>query len=970
MNDLVKSRKSANQLASKNWINVSSRSLTIESESDKSKPTTTDDYNTILSVALDQSNGPIAQALVDKAFNCLRKGNPELAWECYKDIISRNRQKYISREQYKQLIKSFNHVKTNHEQALEYILTLVEDMKQLGYPVGRKEKLLVMRLLGLNGNLTAMEKVFEDLSNEQLLVVTDLAAAQKPFNILLTSYNDHVKSMTPEIIAEKSMHVYGEMLDYNIPPAPGTTRLLMNNIRLANNSDEMVEKVWNWVWTKIGMNVSGKTKELDPSLYKDMVLYFASAGRAEYALEIKDIMTKKNIPRSLRMMTALIHKVGRSGDIDKAMDLFNEMVIVDNFVPNLVTFNALIDIHAHKKPTSDVEGANRVFNMLAEVGLQPNIVTFGTMIDMYAKKGDLEHLKKFFYDMTKTHKMTPNPYIFSSVIECFMALNDRKSAMEVLQLLQKQANRRAAPAREAYNLMFKGLVESGHIKESLDLLQVMTQKESYLEAKTFAPLLTYFAKRGDTSGAHQVAKLMTKANVKPTSHTYSILLESHAKAGDIEGAENIFDMFKQKYRPNTYVYNTMLYLYTSKNEMDKVLEIYRRMSKAHVPANEYTYGILMNFYAKRKELKVVEALLDTMESNNIYPGVVCYTMLMQTYFECDRSEDAKNTFKQIIEEGLQPTDVTMSILVKGCVDSNQLNYAQSILLEAIEKSKQNSQYNNALLKDSEIGTQQAYEKYLPETIEDVLEKSRDTVKAPSVSSYLFTPVLNAYTKSEAFGEAKNLVKTMMDLSVSMTVPTFTAVMNLFRKEKNYDSVEALWYGLYNRKDGQQTVDTLDSTLPSLPLPPQTEIVTDLLTFENVQFETDQVSNFALSIYMDALIEQQQFSRVRELWDELTAQKYQFDEQNMNRYIVSLLENKQVDEACRVATDNLFGNQDLVKNVRKRDDIFISNDNPLHTRTCLSFAEALDVPGYQNMGEPRLRISVTEKIREHLASKTR
>jgi hypothetical protein len=33
-------------------------------------------------------------------------------------------------------------------------------MKRLGYQVGRKEKLLVMRLLGANGNFKAMEAVF------------------------------------------------------------------------------------------------------------------------------------------------------------------------------------------------------------------------------------------------------------------------------------------------------------------------------------------------------------------------------------------------------------------------------------------------------------------------------------------------------------------------------------------------------------------------------------------------------------------------------------------------------------------------------------------------------------------------------------------------------------------------------------------------------------------------------------------
>jgi hypothetical protein len=54
-----------------------------------------------------------------------------------------------------------------------------------------------------------------------------------------------------------------------------------------------------------------------------------------------------------------------------------------------------------------------------------------------------------------------------------------------------------------------------------------------------------------------------------------------------------------------------------------------------------------------------------------------------------------------------------------------------------------------------------------------------------------------------------------------------------------------------------------------------------------------------------------------------------------------------------------------KTLRKRDDIFISNDDQLHNRTCAILADALQIAGTENMGELRLRATVTDNIKEYI-----
>ncbi|KAI8636627.1 hypothetical protein BD408DRAFT_448297 [Parasitella parasitica] len=939
-------------------------------------------YHDVLSVAIDQSNVSIAQSLIDTTFMLLRKGNVGLAWECYLDLTSRKKHKHISREQYRQLIKHFNHKQLNNEQGLEHVLTLVEDMKRLGYQVGRKEKLMVLRLLGTNGNIAAMEKVFDDLSKEQLLEITDLAAAQKPFNIMLTAYFDHSSINGGIYTAKKAMELYGEMLDRNIQPSEATTGLLLKDIRKGGKSDEVVENVWNWVWTKIGMNVGGKTKEIEPSLYRGMVMYFASVGRAEYALEINDIMAKKKIPHTVISMTALIHKVGRAGDINKSMDLLNEMVVVEGLVPTVVTFNSLIDIHAHSKPEPDVEGANRMYSMMLELGLQPSIITFSILIDMFAKKGDLAGVKKFYKEMVEKHCFVPSPYVYSSLIEYYIKVNDRNSVMEILSLLKKQVYSNAPPARETYNLMFKGLVQNNQIAEGIDLLGVMIKNKMKLDSRTFTPLLTYFAKRGDTEGAHKVADMMTQAKVFPNQYTYSCLLESHAKAGDIEGAEDIFNTFKKLFRPKAHIYNSLLYVYTKRNEMEKVLETYKRMTKSHIPADVYTYGILMNFYSRRKELKAVEALMETMQKNNITPSIACWTILMQTYFECQRPDEGRRLIERITQAGLTPSDVTWSVLISGCIQSNELEFAESILEETIEKAKQ-ALASSILISDKDLDLEQGYESLIPETIEDVLKKTHNTTLPKfTVSPYLFTAIIDAHSKSGGFDQAKSLIKTMNDLNVPITVVTYTTIMNVFKRERRFDIVELLWNALSKPSSQQSFVENVDPMFPKLPLPEKTYTYTNLLTLNDDNLEEmktveDRVTPFAVSIYLDSLFEENREDDIRALWQHLTHKNYRFDEQNWNRYITFLIGFGKLDEACTLAYDVFLEPKSkndgddrtkTFKSVRKREDISMSNDYQINTRTCVSFANALQIAGAENMGEPRLRAVVNAKIEEYIRHK--
>ncbi|KAI8339198.1 hypothetical protein BC941DRAFT_501480 [Chlamydoabsidia padenii] len=1011
--------------------------------SSKEKSTTTSpppSSRTVLSAALEQSDVSMAHSLADTALQLLRRNNPRLAWECYTDLASKDLLRHVTTDQFKQLIKQFNH-RTKHAQGLEYVLTLVEDMKHLGFQVGHKEKLLVMRLLGMNGKLKEMEKVFEDLggstdSKENILLALDpsnLVSSvdsrttssnnsydpQKPYSIILSSYQEHASTVGPRVVAEKSMSYYSEMLDLGIRPSNAVTRVLMENIRLGGGASDTTELVWNWFWSKIGMNVGGKSRDLEPSLYREMVMYFTGVGRPEYALEVNDIMTKKNMLKDGRMMTALIHKVGRAGDIEKSLSLLNDMMLTEGLVPDRITFNALIDIHTHKKPKPDFAGASRMYKMMQEIGLQPDIYTYGTLIDMFGKEGDLTMVRQLFSDLKSQH-IAPTQHIFSSLLECFINNDDQQSALDVLRILRQESKKNKKQASKVpdiqpntvmYNILIKSYVKKNDLRRAFLMIDLAEKGGLDLNAQTFTPVISHYARLGDVDGANMVLDKMESFGIQGNPYTYASLLQAYAKAGDMEKTEQLVEDFAHQWRPNEYTFNSLLYVYVKNNETAKVFSTYRKMLQSFVKMTEHTYGILMYFYSQRREPETVEALMKTMQSNDIKPGPVCWSILMQSYFRTNRSAEARQVMEQMVQAGVEPTWVTWTTLINGLVQDGELDLAESVLQKTLERRKV---LQDAQLKDIEehfggyaklanVNTKtgrhilsendHVYTQQLPTTIEDLLDQRLDDIhQLPRIipSSHVFTPLIRGYTQSGQFDKARGIFMAMQQWDAPIDQVTYSTLMKLYLSERRYDVVETIWTALRTHNTSSPVSHVLLDGLGNVPLPrwnsqPDGDdsdddrlllTVTDdedmkLTTYDVSKQQQAMLSPFILSIYMDALIEQDRYEEIDTLWTTMQHEGYVFDEQNWNRYIVSLVKKQDILEACTVTYRHILEPEDadaIQKHNRPGDktQYFMDdseNNHQLHRRTCLAFAEAFDIAGHNHMGEKRLRSLVLEKINQ-------
>ncbi|PKA51948.1 Pentatricopeptide repeat-containing protein [Apostasia shenzhenica] len=163
-------------------------------------------------------------------------------------------------------------------------------------------------------------------------------------------------------------------------------------------------------------------------------------GALEFAKWINSYIFRAQIPRSISLSNALIDALAKCGDIDAAMEVFNEMPerniiswtsVIDGLAmhgrgddavrvfegmklarvqPDSVAFIGVLKACSH---AGMVTAGRRYFeSMTEEFGIEPRIEHYGCMVDLFSRAGIVEEAMGFLQSMP----MKPNPVIWRTLI--------------------------------------------------------------------------------------------------------------------------------------------------------------------------------------------------------------------------------------------------------------------------------------------------------------------------------------------------------------------------------------------------------------------------------------------------------------------------------------------------------------------------------------------------------------------------
>jgi len=168
---------------------------------------------------------------------------------------------------------------------------------------------------------------------------------------------------------------------------------------------------------------------------------------------------------------------------------------------------------------------------------------------------------------------------------------------------------------------------------------------------------------------------------------YSTLLKGFCRAKLPERVQQVFEEMREEgIACNTVSYNTMINANVGSGHMDRADELFRTMKADGASPDVITYSTLVKGYCMAGDIdKGFAVLTDMLETGKQEPDEILFNSLLDGCAKQHRVEEALALLEKMHQHHVQPSNFTLSILVKLLGRSRRLNQAFSMVEETCQR---------------------------------------------------------------------------------------------------------------------------------------------------------------------------------------------------------------------------------------------------------------------------------------------
>lgn len=323
-------------------------------------------------------------------------------------------------------------------------------------------------------------------------------------------------------------------------------------------------------------------KPPDKESYRIVLKALSKVGDAKLTEQLLQRVPDELI--STAMYIDLLNALARDQQphsLDRARNLVDEMrrhgKYNPNLVPDLDTYNALLDCYAKCKGSGHVctESSEVIEEMMA-AGIEPNEITYTCALLVWAKYGHTERALEILALIAD-----PSIQCYNAALSAFIKSKDPQAPYEALQLLRDLGQNGPRPTAYTYTTAISCFANS----------RFKNKRELARQAESLLREMQRLYQEGDST-------------VRPTRVTYNAVMNAFARASEPHRAEQILKEMYDDYltngneeaRPDASSFNTILKGWTvwyDKTEANgKVLETFARMEELSRTLPEVTPNVI------------------------------------------------------------------------------------------------------------------------------------------------------------------------------------------------------------------------------------------------------------------------------------------------------------------------------------------------------------------------------------------
>ena len=181
-------------------------------------------------------------------------------------------------------------------------------------------------------------------------------------------------------------------------------------------------------------------------------------------------------------------------------------------------------------------------------------------------------------------------------------------------------------------------------------------------------------------------KVWNRLDVSPNEITLGCMVDALVSCREVRQAESLVNQWKNKVKPNTVVYSTLIHGWAKENDSRRALAIFNQMRSERVVCNAVTYNCVIHACVRSGDMQGSLDLLREMKSSGtVRPDKFTYSTIIKGY--CGRGEidSALYLFQEMLREKLAPDLVIYNTLLDGCVKTRHPEVCDELLDDMISK---------------------------------------------------------------------------------------------------------------------------------------------------------------------------------------------------------------------------------------------------------------------------------------------
>ncbi|KAK7278586.1 hypothetical protein RJT34_23618 [Clitoria ternatea] len=329
----------------------------------------------------------------------------------------------------------------------------------------------------------------------------------------------------------------------------------------------------------------------NPGVYIKLIVMLGKCKQPGKAHDLFQAMVDEGCVLDCESYTALLSAYSRSGLLDKAFSLLEEMKSTPGCEPDVQTYSILI------KSCLQVFAFDKVHILLSDManyGIKPNTVTYNTLIDAYGKARKFSEMESTLVEMLGDRRCQPDVWTMNSTLRAFGNI---------------------------------GQIET--MEKCYDKFQAAGIQPN---VQTFNILLDSYGKVQDYKKMSAVMEYMQKYHYSWTIVTYNIVIDAFGKAGDLKQMEYLFRLMRsERIKPSCVTLCSLVRAYAHAGKPEKIGGVLRFVENSDVLLDSVFFNCLVDAYGRLGCLAEMKGVLEMMQEKGCEPDIITYRTMIKVY---------------------------------------------------------------------------------------------------------------------------------------------------------------------------------------------------------------------------------------------------------------------------------------------------------------------------------------------------